>query len=42
MRTPKPEPKFLGSNQTTKVKKSQLLSSNAKLYAPAKNFRFRY
>lgn len=39
MRTPKPEPKFLGSvNQ--KVKKSQLLSSNAKLYAELSNFVF--
>ena len=39
MRTPKPEPKFLGS-KNKKVKKSQLLSSNAKLYAELSNFVF--
>lgn len=39
MRTPKPEPKFLGSTNQ-KVKKSQLLSSNAKLYAELSNFVF--
>ena len=39
MRTPKPEPKFLGSTNE-KVKKSQLLSSNAKLYAELSNFVF--
>ena len=39
MRTPKPEPKFLGS-KNQKIKKSQLLSSNAKLYAELQNFVF--
>ena len=39
MRTPKPEPMFLGS-KNNKVKKSQLLSSNAKLYAELSNFVF--
>lgn len=39
MRTPKPEPKFLGA-KSQKVKKSQLLSNNAKLYAELKNFVF--
>jgi len=39
MRTPKPEPKFLGS-KNQKVKKSQLLSNNAKLYAELSNFVF--
>ncbi|MEC8273215.1 MAG: GldM family protein, partial [Bacteroidota bacterium] len=39
MRTPKPEPKFLGQINN-KVKKSQLLSGNAKLYAQLENFIF--
>jgi gliding motility-associated protein GldM len=39
MRTPKPEPKFLGS-KNQKIKKSQLLSNNAKLYAELSNFVF--
>jgi gliding motility-associated protein GldM len=39
MRTPKPEPKFLGS-KNQKIKKSQLLSNNAKLYAELTNFVF--
>jgi gliding motility-associated protein GldM len=39
MRTPKPEPKFLGSTNQ-KIKKSQLLSNNAKLYAELSNFVF--
>ena len=39
MRTPKPEPKFLGSTNQ-KIKKSQLLSNNAKLFAELSNFVF--
>lgn len=39
MRTPKPEPKFLGA-KNQKIKKSQLLSNNAKLYAELSNFVF--
>ena len=39
LRTPKPEPKFLGSSNN-KIKKNKLLSSNAKIYAELKNFVF--
>tara|TARA_B100000886_G_scaffold271217_1_gene195189 strand:- start:7254 stop:8945 length:1692 start_codon:yes stop_codon:yes gene_type:complete len=39
LRTPKPEPKFLGSSNN-KIKKNKLLSNNAKIYAELKNFVF--
>lgn len=39
MRTPKPEPKFLGA-KNQKIKKSQLLSNKAKLFAELENFVF--
>ncbi|MEE3036888.1 MAG: gliding motility protein GldM [Bacteroidota bacterium] len=39
MRTPKPEPKFFGS-KNQKIKKSQLLSNNAKISAKLENFVF--
>ena len=39
MRTPKPEPKFLGSSNN-KIKKSKLTSSNAKVYADLADFVF--
>jgi len=39
LRTPKPEPKFLGASNN-KIKKNKLLSNNAKIYAELKNFVF--